>query len=305
MADIRDNIVVNKKNRLEKLAKKTDFNYIDLTAQQENQLFFSIVDMPIENQNLLIFKNYYNHSFDEIEDITGIENAKGEYINLVGILSEILNIDNAIISESSMQKICERVAEKINEDIMKDFEQFNDEIKSVNTAKKRPRFISIFSSKVASIALIFLISSALIVGANVYAQGKIFKWIVKTFDEYTLFNTGEEYTINKDNIRIKIGYIPENFELKKKTVIDSMDMYYYRNGEKKLIIKFLYSNVDTGLNTENVAREQFELDNTKVITWEKENKHYFVLNIKGIACQIYGDINKDEFIKIYNNISLN
>ncbi len=305
MADIRAYMIENRKNRLEKLAEKTDFRYIDLTAQQENRLFLSILSMPIENQNLLIFKNYYNHSFAEIEDITGIENAKGEYLNLLGILSEKLNIDSAMISESSMQKVCQRVAEKINEEIMKDFEQFNKELKPASNDRKRAKFTSVFSSKVASIALIFLISSALLVGANAYAQGKIFKWIVKTFEEYTSFNIAEEDTFNKDAVSIEIGYIPEGFELKKKTIIDSMDMYYYKNGKKQLIIKFLYNNVDSGLNTENMVQEEFELDNIKVITWEKENKHYFVLNVNGIACQIYGDITKDEFMKIYNDISLN
>ncbi len=304
MTDIRAYMIENRKNRLEKLAEKTEFRYIDLTAEQENLLFSSILKISIENQNLLIFKNYYNHSFAEIEDITGIENAKGEYFNILGVLSERLNIDNAMMSESSMKKVCQRVAEKINEEIMKDFEQFNEELKPVSNNRKRTKFTSVFSSKVASIVLIFLVSSALLVGANAYAQGKIFKWIVKTFDEYTSFNITKEDIVNKEDVSIKIGYIPEGFELKKKTLSSSTDIYYYKNKNKRLIINFLYDNVNTGLNTEDVVQEEFELDGIKVITWEKENKHYFVLNIKGIACQIYGDISKEEFIKIYNDISL-
>ncbi len=304
MADFRAKMIAYRKSRLEKLAEKTDFRYIDLTAKQENQLFLSILNMPIEYQNLLIFKNYYNHSFAEIEDITGIENAKGEYLNLVGVLSENLNIDNAIISDSSMQKVCQKAAEKINEDIRKDFEQLNDELKPVSDNRKVVKVTTTLSRKVASIAIFFLISSALLVGANAYAQGKIFKWIANTFEKYTSFHIAEENTVNKDNVTIIIGYIPEGFELKKKNLSDSTDIYYYKNKNKRLIINFLYDSINTALNTENAVQEEFELDDIKVITWEKDMKNYYVFSKEGVGCQIYGNIDKEDFIEIYNGISL-
>ncbi len=304
MGDIKKTVKAYRKYRLEKLAEKTDFNYLDLDANQENQILNYILNMPIKRQNLLVFKNYYKHTFDEIAEILDIENPKGEYLHLVGILSESIDLENAMISENSMQKVCQSAAEKINEEIMKDFEQFNNEFKSVRNNRKRPRFTSHLSSKVASVALIFLISSALLVGANAYAQGKIFKWIVKTFEEYTSFNIAEEDVFNKGDFSIKIGYVPEGFELEKKTLSDSSDFYYYENGNEFLIINFLYDNIKTELNTENVIKEEFELDDIKVITWEKDNQNYFVLNIKGVPCVIYGDISKEEFIKIYNDISL-
>lgn len=188
---------------------------------------------------------------------------------------------------------------------MEDFEKFNKELKPADNDRKRPKFTSIFRSKVAGIALIFLISFALLVGANAYAQNRIFKWIVNTFDEYTSLNIAEEDTFNKDAVSIKIGYVPEGFELKKKTLSRGVDTYYYKNENKQLIIKFLYDSINTGLNTENAVQEEFELDDIKVITWKKEMKNYFVFSKDGIGCQIYGDITKDEFIKIYNDISLN
>ncbi len=300
MIYIRENMIAYRKNRLEELAKRTDFNYVDLSNEQENQLIESILNMSIEIQNLLIFKNYYNHSFNELEDILEMENAKGEYLNLVCVLSEILELDDKVISNNSMKKVCKQVAQKINEEINKEFE-FSKKTKERSVFK----VISFINKRVASIVLILLIGSSMLVGANAYANGKIFEWIINTFEEYTSFNISEENKLNKKDVDIEIVYIPNGFEFRNKTVSDSADIYYYKNGKKHLIIKFIYDSIDTGLNTENTLRDEFELGSVKVITWEKAKQKYFIAQKNGIACQIYGNITKDEFIEIYNNISIN
>ncbi len=302
MANLRENMIVYRKNRLEELAKRTDFKYVDLNNEQEEKLLDTILNMSIDRQNLIIFKNYYNHSFEEIEDILDIQNAKGEYLNLVGVLSGILDLDNEMISDNTMKKISTISARKINKETNKEFER---DLKRRDNVRKILKFSSVLSNKAAVIFISFLIGFSVLVGANAYAEGRIFEWIVKTFEEYTSFNIAEENIVNKEDVSIKIGYIPEGFELKKKTLSNSSDIYYYKNKNKLLIINFLYDNVNTGLNTENVVQKEFELDDMKVITWEKENINYFVLNIKGVGCLIYGNISREEFIKIYNDISLN
>ncbi len=304
MGNIKETMTKYRKHRLEKLSEKTDYNYVDLDASQEKQILNTILNMPTKRQNLLVFKNYYKHTFDEIEDILDIENPKGEYLHLIGILSESLNIENAMISENSMQKVCFRVADKINKEIMKDFKQFNSELKSENNDRKSYKFTSVWSRKVASVVLIVLISSALLVGANVYARGKIFKWIVDTFDKYASFNISEENTLSKNDVEIDITYIPDGFKFVDSILFDESDTYYYTNEKKILYIVFIYENYDTYLDTENVEQYEFEIDDGKVITWKKDMINYFVFSKDGIGCQIYGSIDKEDFIEIYNGISV-
>ncbi len=305
MSDIKKRMIESRKNRLLNLSKKTDFIYKDLTNNQEELLKY-ILNLSEDRQNLLLFKNYYNNTFDEIEDIFDIENAKGEYINLVCILSENLSIENAIISDNSIKKVCERAAIEINNEIMKDFNVYVDtETSQIPNTKRTLKILKSINRKVASVILFIFISSALILGSNAYAQGKIFEWIANNFEKYTSFNIVEENKINKNEVEIEIAYIPVGFKLDKKTIKNSVDIYYYKHKDKHIVIKIIYDRLKTGLNTENKNIEEFDIEGNKIKTWEKSSENYFVFTKCEIAYQIYGSIDKDEFIKIYDGILLN
>lgn len=303
MPDIRERMVALRKERLLKLSQKTDFKYKDLNPSEEDELLKNILSISEDRQNILIFKHYYKNTFKEIEDIFDIENAKGEYINLVCILSENLGIEKAIISEKSMKNVCERAASNINDEIMQDFNAYsNSEIKQTHKTKIAFRFGNSIKRQVASIILLVFISSGLLLGSNAYAEGKVFEWIINTFEKYTSFNIEKENETNKSDAKIEISYIPEGFELNRKTSKNSMDIYYYKNKNNHIVIKFIYDSLNTGLNTENENKDEFEYEGNKIITWEKSSKNYFVFIKNEVACQIYGNLDKDEFIKIYNSI---
>lgn len=305
MNDIAERMSEHRKDRLKKLAQTKSFEFVNLTAEQGNKLLKSILALPVDRQNLIIFKHCYNHTFDELEDLLDIDNAKGEYINILMMLSESLDIKDALISEHSMSEACQKAAQIINERTVDDFDSFIAENSDEFTKKNRSQvFVSSYSlgKKAACIALI---GFGVLAGVNAYANGKIFNWVASTFEKHSEFTISEENITDKDTVDIKIGYIPKGFELKNNTISKSADYYYYENEDRILLITFLYDTVKTGLNTENAKIEKFELDGGEATTWKKDNISYFVLSKEGVGCQILGNIDKDEFMKIYEGISVN
>ncbi len=301
MLSVRENMIAYRKERLKRLAEKNDFSYVNLTDEQENQLFNIISNIAMDRQNLLLFKNYYKHSFDEIEDITGLENAKGEYLHLLSVLSETLELDNTIISNSSMEKVCKQLAEKINSEINR---EFHDKLAVDKKENNKFKIATMLSSKVANIAVIVLVTFGILVGLNAYADGKIYEWLVNSFDKYSEFSIAKEDVIDKNTVDITISYIPKGFELTDTILHEEYDSYYYLNDNKFLFIDFVYDDVKINLDTENAMVEEFELEGEKIKTWSKNNEkeNFFILSKNGVGCQIYGNITKEDFIKIYDGI---
>ncbi len=288
----------NYKNQVSNdLLNEKNIEYIDLNDMQEADVLNSILNMPEDEQNILIFKNYYNHSFEEIGDIFDIENAKGEYLFLVVFLSELINTDGKIISDSSMIKVCNKVAKIINDEINLDYEKFKKHEKKLHYRK-------MFTKKIASYIILFVVVSFILVLADTYAEGKIFDWVVNTFKEYSSFSTNNNEEVSKNNINKKIGYIPKGFTLDNTVLKNNMDIYYYKKDKKFLVINFVYDDKKSFLNTENAIIEEFDLDGLNVTYWEKENVKYFLFVKNEIGCQIYGHISKEEGIDILENITL-
>ncbi len=301
MGDIQKKMMNYKQKMLNELLELKDIEYFDLGEMEEKKVLELLLNMPFDNQNLLIFKNYYKHTYDEIKDILGIENPEGEYLYLNSVLSEILEVKEKLISENSMTKVSNLLAEKINEANCKEVDI---EFKSDKKEKKIVRFNYFYTNKVASFLICILFGTFVLFSANAFADGKIFEWIAETFDKYTSFSISEENIIDKGNSDIKIKYVPEGFKLDKQVNNLDSDIYYYKKDKEHFIIRFIYNDIDLLLNSEDSVKETIEINGEKIIFWEKDNRNYFVLNKNNIGCLIYGSIDKDEAIKIYNEISI-
>ena len=302
MGDIQEKMMNYKQKMLNELLELKDIEYFDLSESEEKRVLELLLNMPFDNQSLLIFKNYYKHTFDEIKDILGIENPKGEYLYLNRVLSEILEREDQFISENSMTKVSYLLAEKVNEANGKEFDI---ESKSKKQEKRIVRFKYFCTKKATSFAIVFLLGTLVLFSVNAFADGKIFEWIVESFEKYSSFIISEENRVDKSHSDIEITYIPEGFELDNMVLSENLDMYYYRKDSEYLIVKFVYDKVDSLLNTENGEKETFDIDGNKIFSWKKEDKNYYIFNKDDIGCQVYGNIDKDELIKIYNGIFIN
>ncbi len=301
MNDINKIMLAHKARIIKELLALKDIEYVDLNETQEKQLLQSLLHMPFDRQSLLIFKHYYQHSVAEIADILDIENPEGEYLYLNSILSEILELDDKFISEKSMIKLSQELAKKVNEEIKKDFEEYQATHKQQN---KTPQFKGLYGKRAASFFIAILLGTSILFGANAFADGKIFQWVIHTFEKYSEFNIGEENEVDKSNFDIAITYIPDGFTLEDDFTSNSADTYYYTNTESILVIQLIYKNINTSLNTEGAVIEDFKIDGNKAKYWQKDDAHFIVTSKNGVGCQIFGNIDKEEAIKIYKGINL-
>lgn len=301
MGDIEKKLYAYKQQMLNELLALKDIQYVDLNEMQERKILRSLLNMPIDDQSLLIFKNYYNYTFEEIGDLLDIQNPKGEYLYLNSVLSEILEIDNKFISDYSMVKISELLAQKTNQEV---FSEIDDKVTTENKSKKALIFKQFNNKKVVHFVVCILLGVSVLFSANAFAEGKLFKWVITTFEKYSSFNIGDENKVDKGDLKVEISYIPEGFELHKKANNPDSDIYYYKKDKEYFVIRFVYSDIDLLLNTEGSVKEETVLDGEKIIFWEKDNSNYFVLNKDHVGCLIYGNIDKDEAIKIYNGVSI-
>lgn len=302
MSTVKKHLEAARAKRLETLAKKDDFILRDLSVEQEETLLESILQMPVEKQNLLLFRHYYHHSFEEIDELLSLEHAKGEYMNTILVLSEQLGLEGDMISEESLNRVCKSTAEKINEKLFEDLEYFYEMEQKGKTVLHQAIKINSWGKRVAVFFLCVLVSASVLFGANAYAQGKLVKWIVNHFEKYSSFQISEEDAIDKKNLDIEIGFVPDRFVLADEFLNESEDLYYYENPTDILAIVFVYQKISGGLNTENAKIETFTLDQNEVITWENKGVNFFVLSKNGVGIQILGDITKEEFLKIYEGI---
>ncbi len=301
MSDIKEKMRAYRKKRLNELLALKDIEYVDLNEEQETRILDALFNMPVDRQNLLTFKNYYNHSFEEIKDILDIENPAGEYMNLNAILSEILELGGKFISDKSFIKVSKLLAKKINEEIYRELEI---EFEAEKQEKKTFKFGRFYSRKVAIFALYFVLGVSVLFGANVFADGKIFQWLVSPFEEYSTFTIDEENEVDKEDFNIEINYIPAGFKYKDGMQSQSFDTYYYTNGDDVLVIDLVYKVVNSHMNTEGAVIEDIEIDGTKAIYWQKDDTYFIVTSKNGVGCQIFGSPNKDELIEVYRGISI-
>lgn len=291
MRDISENMKTYKRHRYEKIINYNNYQTVNLSSCQEKDLIKAILNLPIDRQNLLVFYKYYKHSFDEIEEILDIENPNGEYLHLVIILSEIIGLNTCIISNNSMEKVCKEIVKiskiKLDSDL--------------NYLNMKPNVNKFTKKRYSIVATIFLFF-ALLLGVDAYANGKVFEWVVSTFEKYSVFNVDNENVIDKDNLTIKMTYIPNNFILEDKSLSESIDHYYYVYDDKFLAILFVYEDTSIYIDTENAEKNEFDINENHIITWKKESENYFVFSKGDVGCQVYGNIEKEEFIKVYNGI---
>ncbi len=301
MSDIQKKLHTYKQQMLNELLALKDIEYLELNQAQEAKILESLLNMPADRQNLLMFKNYYQHSFAELKDILDIENPEGEYLYLNSILAEILELDGKFIAEKSIVKVSKMLAEKVNQ--VSHYE-LKLEIESNKRAKQHARFGRFFSNKVASFAICFIVLVSALFGANAFADGKIFEWLVSPFEKYSTFTIDEENEVDKNDFTIEINYIPDGFEYKDGMKSESLDTYYYTNGDDVLVIDLVYKKINSNMNTEGATIEDIEIDGVKAIYWQKDDTYFIVTSKNGVGCQIFGDPGKDELIEVYRGLSI-
>ncbi|HHV09743.1 MAG TPA: DUF4367 domain-containing protein [Clostridiales bacterium] len=290
-----------------------------LSLLQIKQLANKISLLPFEYQGILLFKHCFNNTISGIEEMLGTENAQGKLNYLEKLLSGLLGLRDAWIATASMEEACNLVLEGI----MKEYDSakivykpeysksFRQKLKEISI-KKSPAKVFLFVAKQVAIFLLVLFlafSSVLVV--SVEARTKFFDWVLETFPEFSLFQSQNNADQN-DPIELtdlNINYVPDGFVLSDMQESGGILSYRYVNeNNMRITIRFVRSSGSMSsyynyYNTEKVGIEDLDIKGIRAYMWQIDEVMLIVWSQDGVECHIVGEINKEEIIKMAENIT--
>lgn len=306
---LENDINKNVKYNVDKIIYKT------LDKGEVVELSKKINLLPLEYQNILFSKYYFNSGPIETEHIFDIENVKNKLCYIEKMLSHFMGLENEFIDKVSLEKACEISVNKITQEyedvvIIKKpnySKEFRKKVKEIKIKQNFNQIIMSLSRKIAMFILICMISFSTILVVNAEVREKVFEWIIDRLPKFSIItseNTGEEdHLINLSSFRI--NYIPTGFELINRNEGRKMLVYNYSsNDNEEIIIKFIRSS-DKGqsyYDTENVDIEEIHFKGSIAYMWQTDKMTYLIWNEGSIEIHVVGNLSKDEILKIGENI---
>lgn len=303
MNPIREAIIFAENERLNNLLTRdfSDFDFVEPDEVERQRLKHLIISMDIPEQNLLFFVYGYGHSFEELEDLFNIEHAQARILYISSCLAELLAYEDKFISEKSLKEVSIEAMREMDASYLEENTQaVGRPIKSLAKYFRIPR--NRFAGALAScLVLVFLF-----LGANALANGKIFKFILEKYEQYSSFLfDGEENREALSDFTIDLSYIPEDFLLEKteKILENEFREYSTLHGDK-LFFVINRGNYKSNLDTEEAHIEELEIEGEKAYLWERRSMTYLVSSKNSIPYEIYGKISREEIIRMAENIKI-
>lgn len=304
-------------DELQKLSKlNTDkIVYQPLSYEQVDKLAEKIALLPLEYRNILFFRYSFNTAPSDTEEMLEIEKPISKLRYIQKMLSGFMGLKDSWIDNESMKKSCQiALAEetKIHDNIIglhqpnysKDFRRKLKEIK----IKRYPSRIFMSIAKIVAIfILVFVLSFSAVLVVNAEAREKVFDWIIERFPKFSVFISKD---IDEDNESVEltsftINYIPERFELVDINQGRKMLIYnYLGENNQEFYIKLLDLS-DEGksyYDTEGAEVEEIIFKGSQGYIWETNEMTYLIWHQYGVEFHIVGNLNKDEILKVAENI---
>lgn len=294
----------------------SSIKYQSLSSGQVEQLARKIALLPSEYRNILFFHYCFSSNPNETDRVLGIENAISKLTYVQRMLSDLMGLEDLWIDEGSMQKASQIVLTQMTKDYENlevlqrpDYsKEFRQKLKTIKI-KRNPNNIFMLMAKRAAVFIlvcILSISAALVV--NVEAREKMLGWIIQVYPKFSIFT---QQNINDENDLVKltdlrINYIPEGFELIDIHQGRKMLIYDYLSADNKaLTIKFSDPSGEgkSYYDTEGTEIDEIMFKDSGAYTWETDVMTYFLWHQDGIECHVSGNLNKEEIIRVAENIS--
>lgn len=233
------------------------------------------------------------------------------------MLSRRIGLESSWIDSASLEEACELALKEYMKDynnLREGYEPnyskaFRRKLKDIKSAQKPHERYKIIAKRVAIFILISTLGLSAVLAINVEAHEKFFHWIMETFPKFSIFtsqNPDSDYPT--DLAALKIGYIPEGFELVDTSVGRNVLIYdYLAENNKELTIRlFVPSNEKSSYyDTEDVEVEEFVFKGSQAYIWKTDQLTYILWYQDHIECHISGSLDKNEMIKIAENITTN
>lgn len=288
----------------------------NLSLKDLERLVDLIKILPVDLQTILLEKHYFKNPPSNLEKIFAMENPREKYSWTLDLLSQILGLDDHLINDQDLDLACLMLMNtytdkiyRIPETSFDPSKAFRKKIQDLGIKVQGPRRQVL--KKVAVIFLVLAGSISLFFSINTAARSKVYDWIIKDFGTYSTFTfvqleETDEEILDLDDL--KIFYKPRPFKLIKTKEAKAYKKFIYGHEKnpktifevrfKKLVGPDDISAYKTGYGD----IEELYIGDHKGYYWHNEI-NYLLWQQNGLEILISGPINKDEMIKIAENIS--
>ncbi|NYB75527.1 DUF4367 domain-containing protein [Sedimentibacter hydroxybenzoicus DSM 7310] len=293
-----------------------DIVYETLSKEHISILAKKIGLLPFEYRSILFFRYCFRSTPYETDKILKTENSKSKLYYIQKMLSNLMGIQNSLIDNNSMGEACKLSLP----DEMKDYDNiealkkpvytksFRKKLKEFNISQSNNNIYLSIAKKAAIFILIFIMSLSTVLVFNTEARTKLFNWIIEKFPKYSIFTSqnANEDTEQVDLSSFKIKYIPAGFELYNIHEMGNIVIYNYISKNNYILtVKLLIplGEIKSYYDTENAVIEEFIFKESQAYIWQTDGITYLLWHWSGVDFHITGNLNKDEIIKIAENIS--
>ena len=221
------------------------------------------------------------------------------------------DIDEKLILafESFNKELCESLP---TDEELKDItfsEAFEKKMQKLIRAQKKSYFylINTVGKRVAIIVLAIIISITATTFSVKAIRETIIDFITETFEKFTKISVENELTeleMQIEFVKTAPQYIPEGYSVESEIEVDGFYQINYNNNENNLIVYYqeLYYKNIRHINTEGVEYVDLYINSYDGVFYNKNGTNTLVFADETYMYTVYGQVSRDELIKMAESI---
>ena len=287
--------------------------YQSLSDKEIEKLAIKIDLLPSEYSSILLLKYCFNSTPSETDKILEIKDSVAKLRYIKEMLSNIIGLNGSWIDDKSLERACQIALMEYTKDynntkilqIPSYTKEFRLKLKSIKVEEGRNRIFKLLAKRAAIFILVALLSFSILLVVKAEAREKVFDWIIETFPQFSIFTSQNKYEKSPLELTsLKINYIPPGFELVDSNIGREKLIYNYstKNDQNLTILFSLSKESKTYYDTESSEIEEFTFKGFGAYIWQTSEITYLIWYQDGLECHISGNLDKNEILKIAENI---
>lgn len=273
--------------------------------------------LPPPDQSLLYFHYCFDISDKDAGEILEITRPLAKRIYIENVLSAFLldtsdSEENHRIGEESMKRACEKALLEYADYNPAEFtgypvysKRFRKRLKKIRAAQKTDRVLPLLVKRAAVVLLVISMGFTTVVVADAGFREIVAEWVVEALTEFSRFRIENMLSDSNTELKYKIEYIPDGFELVESIEEEIYSYYRYDNGKDKIVITLAAFPVISSLDTENIKTEQFEFHGNQAYRWKINEVNYMLWRQDELQISILSTLELSEIYNIANGIKSN
>lgn len=277
---------------------------VTLNAGKKYNLIEKILLLPEKGMFVLFSKYCFHLTTEETDFFFNIENADGYLRYYRKLLSRLVGLaDGTVVSEDLLEKSCKKAVKAY---VKREIQVNERDGKILFFPKVLSRMLRALPRQAAIILITVLIGISVTLTVNAEFRQKVISWVVEIFETYGIFEIKGEKEPDMAVLQTyKPTYLPKGFQLFNTVTQPSLILYEYgTNTGESLSILMSLSDGRIYMDTEGAELKEIDFEGTTAYYFEKDDSGHLIFGKDGYHFVVYGNVDKDEILKIAESIEI-